>query len=196
MRVYQACVLSTLLYGSKSWTAYLCQERRLNTFHMRCLKRIFGITWQDRIPRSDMLDCVRIRRMYSLLSQRRMRWLGYVRRMEDSCLLKDILYGQLTSGARPAGCLALRFKDACKQWPKTALLGVRQHTEALKGQMKRNTSMQLRRGCGKNKKQHYHHCLWLRQGLPLKNRSSQPQWTLPKFDKLTTWRICIIIEKT
>ena len=45
-----------------------------------------------------------------------------------------------------------------KQWPKTALLGVRQHAEPLKGQMKRNTSIRLRRGCGENKKLHYHHC--------------------------------------
>ena len=45
IRIYQACVLSTLLYGSESWTTYMCQERRLNTFHMRCLKRILGITW-------------------------------------------------------------------------------------------------------------------------------------------------------
>ena len=73
MRIYQACVLSTLLYGSESWTTYMCQERRLNTFHMRCLKRILGITWQDRIPYSDILDRARIRSMYSLLSQRCLR---------------------------------------------------------------------------------------------------------------------------
>ena len=29
--VYQACVLSTLLYGSDSWTAYTRQEKRLET---------------------------------------------------------------------------------------------------------------------------------------------------------------------
>ena len=45
MRVYQACVLSTLLYGSETWTTYMRQEHRLNTFHMRCLRRILGITW-------------------------------------------------------------------------------------------------------------------------------------------------------
>ncbi|KAI0220291.1 hypothetical protein LSAT2_028202 [Lamellibrachia satsuma] len=45
-----------------------------------------------------------------------------------------------------------------KQWLKNALLGVRQHAEALNGQMKRDTNMRLRRGCGKNKKQHHHHC--------------------------------------
>ena len=37
-RVYQACVLTTLLYGSESWTLYTQQERRLNTFHLRCLR--------------------------------------------------------------------------------------------------------------------------------------------------------------
>ena len=37
--------------------------------------------------------------------------------------------------------------------------------------------------------------LWLRQGLPLKNRPSQPQWTLPKFDNLTTGRISIVSSR-
>ena len=35
--------------------------------------------------------------------------------MEDGRLPKDILYGQLTSGARPVGRPALRFKDACSR---------------------------------------------------------------------------------
>ena len=37
IRVYQACVLSTLLHGSESWTTYIKQELRLNSFYMRCL---------------------------------------------------------------------------------------------------------------------------------------------------------------
>ena len=79
---------------------------------MRCLKRILGITWQDRIPYSDILDRAS---MYSLLIHRRLRWLGRVLRMEDGRLPKDILCGQLASGARPEGRPALRFKDACKR---------------------------------------------------------------------------------
>ena len=35
--VYKACVISTLLYGSVSWTMRAHQEKRLNVFHMRCL---------------------------------------------------------------------------------------------------------------------------------------------------------------
>uniref|UniRef100_K7EX07 Reverse transcriptase domain-containing protein n=1 Tax=Pelodiscus sinensis TaxID=13735 RepID=K7EX07_PELSI len=40
MAVYNACVISTLLYGSETWTTYARQERRLNAFHLRGLRRI------------------------------------------------------------------------------------------------------------------------------------------------------------
>jgi len=114
-RVYQACVLSTLLYGSETWTTLMRHERRLNTFHMRCLKRLLEIKWQDRIPYSDILERAGIPSMYAILAQRRLRWLGHVRRMEDGRLPKDVLYGQLATGTRPVGRPALRYKDACKR---------------------------------------------------------------------------------
>ena len=34
VNVYKACVISTLLYGSESWTMRAHQEKRLNVFHM------------------------------------------------------------------------------------------------------------------------------------------------------------------
>ena len=44
MAVYNACVISTLLYGSEAWTTYARQERMLNTFHLGCIRRIMGIS--------------------------------------------------------------------------------------------------------------------------------------------------------
>ena len=38
VKVFNACVLSTLLYGSEAWTLYSSQERKLHTFYMRCLR--------------------------------------------------------------------------------------------------------------------------------------------------------------
>ena len=38
LKVYQACVLSTLLYGIESWTAYARRENRLESFHLRYLR--------------------------------------------------------------------------------------------------------------------------------------------------------------
>ncbi len=115
MKVYQASVLNILLYGSETWTTYIWQERRLNSFHLRCLKRILGITWQDRVPNTEVLDQAKTFSLHALLSQRRLRWLGHVCRMQDGRIPKDIMYGELTSGTRPTGRPALRYKDVCKR---------------------------------------------------------------------------------
>ena len=120
LRVYQACVLSTLLYGSESWTTYAGQEKRLNSFHLRCLRRLLQIKWQDMVTNTEVLQRAGIPSMAALLSQKRLRWLGHVRRMEDGRIPKDLLYGELREGSRPTGRPHLRFKDVCKRDMKAA----------------------------------------------------------------------------
>ena len=93
IQMYQACVLSTLLYGHETYTLYYHQERRLNTFHLRFLRRILSITGQDRVLNKDFLAQAGVPRMFALLSQRQLRWLGHVSPIER--IPKEILYGEL-----------------------------------------------------------------------------------------------------
>ena len=113
MAVYNACVISTFLHGSETWTTYAGQERRLNSFHLRSIRRILGISWQDKVTNADAMSRAGLPTMYSLLRQRRLRWLGHVRRMEDGRIPKDILYGELALGRRTTGRPHLRYKDVC-----------------------------------------------------------------------------------
>ena len=113
MAVYNACVISTLLYGSETWTTYAGQERRLNSFHLRSIRRILGISWQDKVTNADVLSRAGLPTKYTLPRQRRLRWLGHVRRMEDGRIPKDILYGELALGRRTTGRPHLRYKDVC-----------------------------------------------------------------------------------
>ena len=115
LKVYQACVLSTLLYGSESWSTYARQENRLENFHLRCLRHILCITWQDKITKAAVLEQAGSLSMHLMLSQRRLRWLVHVHRMEDGRIPKDVLYGELALGRRPVGRPALRYKDDCKR---------------------------------------------------------------------------------
>ena len=52
-KVYQACVLSVLLYGSECWTPLKKDLKKLDSFHNRCVRTILGITnkqqWSQRI---------------------------------------------------------------------------------------------------------------------------------------------------
>ncbi|XP_070195736.1 uncharacterized protein [Littorina saxatilis] len=92
------------------------QGRRLNTFHMRNLRRIIGIKWSDRVTcNNEVLEQAIMPSMYTLLRQRRLRWLGHVCRMEDGRIPKDLLYGELASGKRAQGRPQLRYRDVCKR---------------------------------------------------------------------------------
>ena len=87
---------------------------------MRCLRRIFGITWQDKVPNSVVLKQAGIVSMYALLEQWCLHWLGHVVRMADGWIPKDLLYGELVQGNRPRGGPQLCYKDICK-WDLKAL---------------------------------------------------------------------------
>ena len=115
LQVYRSCVLSTLLYGSESWPTYTRQEKRLNGFHLRCLRRLLQIKWQDRVSNTNVLQRADMPSIPTLLIQRRLRWLGHVHRMEADRLPRQVLYGELWEGARPVGRPLLRFKDVCKR---------------------------------------------------------------------------------
>ena len=82
---------------------------------MRCLRRILNIRWQDKISNITILERAGIPTLYTILKERRMRWVGHVVRMEDSRIPKSLLYGELTLGKRPTGRPHLRYKDVCKR---------------------------------------------------------------------------------
>ena len=112
---YNACVISTLLYGSETWTTYAWQERRLNTFHLRSIRASWAYPSRTKSP--TLMSCLELIfpacRPYTLLRQRRLRWLGHVRRMEDGRIPKDILYGELAFGSRTTGRPRRLYKDVC-----------------------------------------------------------------------------------
>ena len=109
--VYIACVIRTLLYGSETWTICAGQESNFNTFHLRSIRRILGISWLDKVTNADVLSRSGLRSMYTLLRQRRLRLLVHVLRTDDDRIPKYILYGELALGRRTTGHSHLRYKD-------------------------------------------------------------------------------------
>ena len=89
---------------------YAGQESRFNTFHLRSIRRILGISWLDKVTNADVLSRAGLPSMYTLLRQRRLRWLGHVRRMDDGRIPKYILYGELALGGEQPATLTFDIK--------------------------------------------------------------------------------------
>lgn len=72
MAVYNACIVSTLLYGSETWTRCSKQECKLNSFHLRCFCRIHSIQWSDKVSNAQVLKRAGLFTMFTLLRQCRL----------------------------------------------------------------------------------------------------------------------------
>ena len=69
MAVYNACAGQHPPNGSEALTTYSKRERKLNSFHLRSLRRILGISWRDKVPNTKVLDRAGLPTMYTLLRQ-------------------------------------------------------------------------------------------------------------------------------
>ncbi|BHF67401.1 hypothetical protein SprV_0301042700 [Sparganum proliferum] len=56
LKMYKAVILPTLLYGA----VYKMKARRLNHFHLSCLRRILTLSWHDLMPDTDVVERTRI----------------------------------------------------------------------------------------------------------------------------------------
>ena len=115
IKVYQAIVISILLYGSETWTLYSKQLKLLNTFHLRCLRRILRITWRDRVPNNVVLSRCGCNSIHSIVAERMLRWAGHMQRMPDERLPKAVFYSEMAEGTRPVGRPKKRYKDHLKE---------------------------------------------------------------------------------
>ncbi|BHF68744.1 hypothetical protein SprV_0301178500 [Sparganum proliferum] len=114
LKMYKAVILPTLLYGAETWTVHTMQARRLNHFHLSCLRRILRVNWQDRIPDADVLERTGILSIYTMLRQMQLRWSGHLVRMDDERLPKRLFYGDVATGSRRQGGQIRRYKDTLK----------------------------------------------------------------------------------
>ncbi|BHF79977.1 hypothetical protein SprV_0702310100 [Sparganum proliferum] len=114
LKMYKAVILPTLLYGAETWTVYTKQARRLNHFHLSCLRRILRLNWQARIPDTDVLERTGILSIYAMLRQIQLRWSGHLVRMDNERLPKRLFYGEVATGSRRQGRPFRRYKDTLK----------------------------------------------------------------------------------
>ena len=94
-----------MLYGFEAWSLTLREECRLRVFENRILRRIFGPNRDEngewrRLHNEELHSLYRSPNIVRVIKSRRLRWAGYVARMEDGSSAFKILTGKPT-GKRP-----------------------------------------------------------------------------------------------
>ena len=115
LNVYKAVVLPTLLYACETWTVYQRHAKKLNHFHLSCLRKLLKIRWQDKIQDTEVLKKANMQSVHTLLKLAQLRWTGHVTRMPDERLPKKVLYGEDTLKASLKD-----FNIAIESWEQAA----------------------------------------------------------------------------
>ena len=111
VRVLNSVILPTLLYGLESSVLLEPSVRRLESFVVRCLRIILGISVRQKKRHTTIRKMAKQQRISSILTQRRLRFLGHLSRMSEDRLPKQLLVSAPAGGKRTAGGQKRRWSD-------------------------------------------------------------------------------------
>ena len=103
MRIYVAAVLTILTYGCEVWNTTQIQNRRLETFHQYCLRRILRVRWFHKVRNEVVLERASISALADMVATKRLRWFGHVSRMPEERLPNYLLDWKPRHGKRSRG---------------------------------------------------------------------------------------------
>lgn len=116
-RVYEACVLSILLYGAEGW---LTQESSLDSMHFTQNPAIpfRHITWKDGMSNEELFYLSQSGPLSSKLKFTRLRCAGHVNGMPKERFPHAIHHSVWNEGSRRIGRPWLWYKEVLKKDPK------------------------------------------------------------------------------
>jgi len=91
-RLYQSCVVSTLLYGSEYWRMTVSNLTKRSLFHTKNLRRIKRVFWRNTKSNKELLAQCHQESMETILVRRRWRWIEHVLRREPENITRVALH--------------------------------------------------------------------------------------------------------
>ena len=72
VHLYQALVISVLLYGAETWTLLVADMSTLEAFHMRCQRQILDVSWWAHVSNAEVLQRSGVSTIGDILRHRRL----------------------------------------------------------------------------------------------------------------------------
>jgi signal recognition particle receptor subunit beta len=112
LRLFRACVLPVLLYGSEVWSITVAQERRLNIFYLKCLRAIVGANLSYRMSNDKLLRLTGEPHLNDILRRNQLRWFGHVNRMNsihnEPSIMRKATFSYFPNCKRPQNASVLK----------------------------------------------------------------------------------------
>ncbi|XP_062592840.1 uncharacterized protein LOC134254333, partial [Saccostrea cucullata] len=82
LKIFITNVLSVLLYCAEIWRTTENDDENLDTFHLKCLRRILKIHWPEKISNQQLYERTRSIPLSSTIKRKRWRCIGHILRRE------------------------------------------------------------------------------------------------------------------
>ena len=85
IRLYETLVKSVLLYNCGTWGVSKDDQRKLNSFHRRQLRKVIGIHWPHKISTSKLYKVTGTKPLSITKTESRWKLLGHILRLPANC---------------------------------------------------------------------------------------------------------------
>ncbi len=82
--MYKTLVVPVLLYGYETWKMNKGDNKAVDVFHNRCLRRILRIQWQDHISTEELLGRADVKPLSEKGKRRRWKMIGHILRQDQN----------------------------------------------------------------------------------------------------------------
>ena len=111
VRLYGALIVPIAIYAAETWTLTEKDKRIINSFEMRCLRCMLGVSILSRIRNDEIRRRLGVKKpILELIKQKRLKWFGHVVRRHNTGYVNKS-YVQDFAKKRPPGRPKKRWRD-------------------------------------------------------------------------------------
>ena len=85
IKLYKVLVENILLYNSGTWGMNTTDEKNIDSFHRKQLRKVLGVKWPQRISNKKLYEKTNTQKISQTIRERRWKLLGHIMRLPAQC---------------------------------------------------------------------------------------------------------------
>jgi hypothetical protein len=110
-RVFNQCVLTTIVYGAETWSTTKEMEQKLITTQRAMERKMLNLSLRDRVRHTHIRKRTKVKDVMQKIKELKWRWAGHIARMDDNRWTKRMNEWQPRTGRRRRGRQRRRWRD-------------------------------------------------------------------------------------